>query len=132
RETCHPQFKPLFRWLEPRRAALADALYPDLMLFGEWCWAVHSVQYTQLPDWFLAFDVYDRSRGEFWSVSRRDELVRSLGLKLVPQLGRGRFGLKDLQGLLGRSQLTDASAEGLYVRWDEGEHLSGRAKLVRP
>jgi ATP-dependent RNA circularization protein (DNA/RNA ligase family) len=132
REACHPQFKPLFRWLESRRATLADALFPDLMLFGEWCWAVHSVQYTQLPDWFLAFDVYDRSRGEFWSAVRRDEFVRNLGLELVPRMGKGRFSLEELQGLLGRSLLTEAPAEGLYVRWDEGEHLAARAKLVRP
>ena len=132
RETCHPQFKPLFRWLEPRRDALADALFPDLMLFGEWCWVVHSVRYTKLPDWFLAFDVYDRSKGEFWSAVRRDVLTHRLGLELVPKLGEGRFNLEQLQQLLSSSRLSDASAEGLYIRWDEPDRLVARAKLVRP
>ncbi len=131
RESCHPQFKPLFRWLEPRRDALTDALHPHLMLFGEWCWAVHSVRYTALPDWFLAFDVYDRANEQFWSAQRRDELVARLGISLVPQVARGRFDLAGLTRLLGTSRLANTPAEGLYIRRDEGDHLLARAKLVR-
>lgn len=132
REASHPQFKPLFRWLEARRDSLVDALFPDLMLFGEWCYAVHSVRYTKLPDWLLAFDVYDRRRAEFWSTDRRNELVVHLGLDLVPRLARGRFGVGEVQRLLGQSQLGDEPAEGLYVRRDGGDWLRARAKLVRP
>lgn len=127
----HGQFKPLRRWIDARRHQIADALYPDLMLFGEWCYAVHSVQYLRLPDWFLAFDVYDRGVGEFWSAARRDALVGGLGLALVPRLGAGRFDLRGLTALLGRSQLSDGPAEGLYIRRDEGDRLVARAKLVR-
>lgn len=128
---CHPQFKPLFSWLKPREHRLADALFPDLMLFGEWCYAVHSIQYDALPDWFLVFDVYDRAKGEFWSSRKRDELAAELGLATVPKLGEGRFDLPGLMGLLGNSRLTTGPAEGLYVRKEEGDRLVTRAKLVR-
>jgi ATP-dependent RNA circularization protein (DNA/RNA ligase family) len=131
REGCHPQFKPLFRWLQPREAELAEALAPDLMLFGEWCYAFHSVRYTKLPDWFLAFDVYDRARGAFWSAERRDVLAAKLGLAVVPSLGAGRFDLAQLRGLLGSSKLTEGAPEGLYVRRDQNGELAARAKLVR-
>ena len=131
REHAHPQFKPLFRWLQGRGSEIADALFPDLMLFGEWCYAVHSVRYTRLPDWFLAFDVYDRARHEFWSEARRDELVNELGIALVPRLGSGRFDLSGVQALLGNSRLAEGPAEGLYVRRDAGGQLVARAKLVR-
>jgi ATP-dependent RNA circularization protein (DNA/RNA ligase family) len=131
RAEVHPQFKPLFRWLDPRRHALSEALLPDLIVFGEWCYAVHSVRYTKLPDWFLAFDVFDRGRREFWSATRRDALAARLGLALVPSLGAGRFDLAALRALLGTSKLADVPAEGLYVRRDEGDHLAARAKLVR-
>ncbi len=131
-EGGHGQWKPLKRWVQARTDALVDALFPDLMLFGEWCYAVHSVHYTRLPDWFLAFDVYDRAIGEFWSVTRRDGLISKLGLAVVPRLGVGRFELPQLKGLLGNSQLVDGPAEGLYVRHDADERLFARAKLVRP
>lgn len=131
REHDHPQFKPLTRWLQPREDRLAEALFPDLMLFGEWCYAVHSVRYSQLPDWFLAFDIYDRSCDEFWSAARRNALVAELGLALVPRLGAGRFDLPGLRTLLGNSHLADGPAEGLYVRRDATDRLVARAKLVR-
>jgi hypothetical protein len=127
----HGQWKSLKRWVDARTPALADALFPDLILFGEWCYAVHSVRYTRLPDWFLTFDVYDRARGEFWSAARRDALAASLGLAVVPRLGVGRFNLSQLKTLLGSSRMADGPAEGLYVRRDLGGHLVARAKLVR-
>jgi len=130
-EGGHGQWKPLKRWLAPRADELAAALFPDLMLSGEWCYAVHSVRYTRLPDWFLAFDVYDRASGKFWSVERRNELVATLSLAVVPVLASGRFDMAGLRALLGSSRLTDGPAEGLYVRRDADRHLMSRAKLVR-
>jgi hypothetical protein len=126
------QWKPFARWLETRKDDLADALLPNLLLFGEWCYAVHSVRYTRLPDWFLAFDVFDRDRGEFWSTARRDELAARLKIACVPSLGTGHFSLGQLQNLLTRSQLRDGPAEGIYVRREKDGRLIARAKLVRP
>lgn len=125
------QWKPLARWLASRRHDLTEALFPHLMLFGEWCYAVHSVRYTRLTDWFLAFDVYDRARGEFWSADRRDALAAELRVAVVPRLAKGRFDLTRLEELLGRSAVTDGPAEGLYVRREESGRLVARAKLVR-
>lgn len=132
RQTCHPQFKPLFRWLDVHRHALSDVLLADLILFGEWCFAVHSVRYTKLPDWFLAFDVYDQRHGEFWSAARRDELIDRVGLARVPTLAQGQLTIDEVAGMLGTSAFSDDPAEGVYVRKDDGERLVGRAKLVRP
>ena len=126
-----PQFQPLWSWLEARREPLLRALGSHLTLFGEWCFAVHSVHYDALPDWFLAFDVYDRSAGRFWSAARRDALLSSLGISAVPALARGHFSLEEIQRMLGPSRLTSAPMEGLYVRRDEGGFLTTRAKLVR-
>lgn len=131
-EHAHPQFNPLFRWLSLRENEIADALFPDLILFGEWCYAVHSVTYTRLPDWFLAFDIYDRGTGEFWSTANRDELVGRLGLSLVPRLVEGHFDVAGLRPFLRESRVTVGPPEGLYVRRETSEHLIARAKLVRP
>jgi hypothetical protein len=125
------QWKPLKRWLAAREQALLEALDPGLILFGEWCYAVHSVRYTRLPDWFLVFDVYNTSGREFWSVERRNALAVRVGAAVVPELGRGRFDLGSILRLLGRSQLTDSPAEGLYVRREAEGRLVQRAKLVR-
>jgi RNA ligase len=125
------QWRPLKRWLATRQHALIETLAPNLILFGEWCYAVHTVRYTRLPDWFLAFDVYDRAKREFWSVERRNDLVSRLGVVAVPELARGHFTLDGLKGLTNRSQLTDGPTEGLYVRRESSGRLLTRAKLVR-
>ncbi|MBP7778696.1 MAG: RNA ligase family protein [Acidobacteria bacterium] len=130
-EVPQGQWKPLKRWLSTRRHALAEALGQDLMLFGEWCYAVHSVRYTRLPDWFLAFDVYDLRKAEFWSANRRTELARSLDIVTVPERGRGHYDVAGLKALLGKSQVSDGAAEGLYVRREANGVLAARAKLVR-
>jgi hypothetical protein len=130
-ESLHPQFRPLRQWLGHHRLRLIDALTPDLILFGEWCYATHSIHYTHLPDWFVGFDVYDRGLGKFWSVDRRDPLMAAVGLTVVPQLAHGRLDMDDLLRLLGRSHFTEGLAEGLYVRRDHEGHLEQRAKLVR-
>ncbi len=130
-ETPQGQWKPLKRWLATRQRSLVDALWPDLVLFGEWCFAVHGVRYTRMPDWFLAFDVYDRTKGEFWSADRRNELVMRLDIRPVPELGRGHQTVDSLMKLLVQSQLADGPAEGLYVRKEASGILKARAKLVR-
>jgi hypothetical protein len=131
----HLQFKPLRRWMDEHRLTLLDALGRDLILFGEWCVAVHSIEYTALPDWFLAFDVYERSTGVFWSADRRDALCAELGIHVVPQVAKGRFDRSGFQSLLGPSKLGAAQAEGIYVRIDEGSgteaRLAARSKIVR-
>lgn len=132
RGKVHEQFKPIFHWLEIRAHELSKALFPDLILFGEWCYAVHSVHYDRLPDWFLAFDVFDCTSDRFWSTTRRNALVERIGLCRVPLLAKGVFDLPRLITLLGESRLTNGPAEGLYVRRDQGDFLESRAKLVRP
>ena len=102
------------------------------MLFGEWCYAEHSVAYDELPDWLLVFDVYDRGEGRFWSRKRREALVERVGLCSVPLLDEGVFSTASLRKKLGRSRVGNVPAEGIYLRWDDGDWLLARAKVVRP
>ncbi|MBF0250173.1 MAG: RNA ligase family protein [Alphaproteobacteria bacterium] len=131
----HPysgQWKKLGEWL----ALYADTLFEHLsdrcILFGEWCYAQHSIFYDRLPDWFLAFDIYDRDAGRFLATARRDRLLVEMHISRVPGIARGRFTYPELQKLLSQSKLTDQSAEGIYLRIDHGDWLEQRAKLVRP
>tara|TARA_R110001583_G_scaffold194614_1_gene365952 strand:- start:2805 stop:3407 length:603 start_codon:yes stop_codon:yes gene_type:complete len=127
------QFSRLFGWLEQHRIGLETVLSHDLILFGEWCAAVHSVKYTRLSDWFLLFDVYDRTEGKFWSCSRRDELAYRAGIDVVPHLVREKVSLSGLEALLQKSSSSfcDGPMEGLVIRQDSEKWNEARAKLVR-
>ena len=128
--TGAPQFRSLWRWMAAHDG-LRQRLGRELILFGEWCYARHSVGYDKLPDWFVAFDVYDRVAQRFWSRARRDVLCQALAVCVVPILAEGRFTLPDLIKLMGTSRMGSEPMEGVYLRWDAGEYLTARAKLVR-
>lgn len=126
------QWKKLAEWINQRSDALFEQLIDRYILFGDWCYAQHSVVYDRLPDWFLGFDIYDKTTARFLSSTRRDEIFRLIGLFHVPRIGSGHFTLVQLSELLSLSQLSDEAAEGLYLRFDQGGWLVQRAKLVRP
>jgi hypothetical protein len=124
---AHPQFNPMWSWISRKEPALADALGRDRILFGEWCFAVHSVRYDRLPDWFLGFDIYDRTAGRFWSTQKRNALLDLAGISATTNLNALTRRLESEQSHVGSGPL-----EGLYLRREDSEWLQARAKLVRP
>ncbi len=125
------QFAPLWAWLSERETRLFDALEDRFILFGEWCYARHSIHYTRLPDYFLAFDVFDRREHDFLSSVRRDEICGDLNLATVPKVGAGLFSLDEISRLIGLSSLYDGPMEGVYLRQESSSRLIQRAKVVR-
>jgi|SRR6218665_2270314 len=129
------QFARLPSWLAVHADTLLTVLTPELMLFGEWCAARHSLDYNALPDWFLLFDVYDRTTGRFWSTARRNALAQATGLTTVPQVFQGHTTLAALkQRVMSIPSLYRAGQplEGLVIRRESADWCDARAKLVRP
>ena len=128
------QFSRLNAWLAVHEETLFDGLGESLILFGEWVAAVHSLEYPCLPDYFLAFDVYDRVERKFWSSARRDELVGKLGLHHIHEIGKGDYQLVAIERLLlsATSAYRNDACEGVYLRQEDSDWLIARAKLVHP
>jgi ATP-dependent RNA circularization protein (DNA/RNA ligase family) len=133
------QFGSLERWLKVHgadlRVFLLDPEHRQLILFGEWCAARHSVAYTHLPDLFLLFDIADRSTQRFWSRQRRNEVAALLNLATVPLLqDESRHELNRLSDELDHysSLYHPGPPEGIILRRDNQEWCQARAKLVRP
>jgi ATP-dependent RNA circularization protein (DNA/RNA ligase family) len=128
------QFARLPAWLVQHDEGLRAVLTPNLILFGEWCAARHSLEYAALPDWFLLFDVYDRTADRFWSTPRRNELASSAGLVTVPSVLHGKATIPTLKKLVGvTASLYRAGAlEGVVIRRESVDWCEARAKLVRP
>ena len=129
------QFARLPAWLAQHEVGLRAVLRPELMLFGEWCAARHSLDYNALPDWFLLFDVYDRNSGRFWSTSRRNALASQAGLFTVPLIASGYITLAELKQLLmdtSSRYRNGLPLEGVVVRRESIDWCEARAKLVRP
>lgn len=127
------QWERLRGWAAGHEAALRAHLPQNHVLFGEWCYAKHSVFYDRLPDWFVAFDIYDSATQKFWSAERRNSLLQPAGIFPVPKIASGRFTLQQLTQMLEKpSEFGTEPREGIYIRHEQDGRLIARAKLVRP
>lgn len=128
------QFARLPAWLAQHGEGLRSVLASNLIVFGEWCAARHSLDYAALPDWFLLFDVYDRTAERFWSTPRRNALAQAAGLATVPQVLQGKTTITALKQLVATkpSQYREGTLEGVVIRRESADWCEARAKLVRP
>jgi ATP-dependent RNA circularization protein (DNA/RNA ligase family) len=126
------QWKKLEQWLKYRKETFFDHLHAQYILFGEWCFARHSVGYDSLPDYFLGFDIFNKQNRRFLSIKKRNERFKDMDISAVPLIDQGIFSFQQLGELMGKSRFSDEPAEGIYLRHDEGEWLKDRAKLVKP
>lgn len=140
----HPQFAPLDQWLARHTADLWRVLTPGRhILYGEWLYATHSVEYTRLPGWFVAYDLYDRLTGAFASRDYLAKVLAETSIPHVPVIYRGPVqSVEQLLAMVdGPSAFNDARREGFVLRLLRQPHgvaadaeegaLELRAKLVR-
>jgi hypothetical protein len=155
------QFTLLKSWANRFRHELWSILRDRYIMYGEWVYAKHTIFYTDLPHYFLEFDIYDTQTGMFFSTPRRCAFlseapfvasVRVLHARTVPShaalaalIGPSPFIAQDhldqlrvhcvKQGIDAEraEKETDASAfmEGLYIKIEEGGVVTERYKLVR-
>ena len=95
--SSHPQFARLNDWIFAHEEALFNLLIEDVILFGEWCYMRHSIQYDRLTDWFVAFDLYDRKAGKFWTRDRRTKRLAGTEICEVPFLGKRIVSKRDIE-----------------------------------
>ena len=155
------QFDLFKRWAGRHTHALWSILGSLYVMYGEWLYAKHTIFYTDLPHYFLEFDLYDTHAGVFLSTPRRREILAAAPF-VVPvfvlregavaslaalrqMIGPSRFIAGDhrarLRALAATRGLdveraareTDASGlmEGLYIKVEEDGVVAERYKYVR-
>lgn len=133
----HAQFKYLDKWLFNHNAELRRILMNSdrYILYGEWVYARHSIHYTNLPDWFVAFDLYDKLEEKFWSRNRLENHLHGSSIYLINIVASRSFdNLEQLSSLVHtKSIYYDGEVEGLYFRISDesNEWLLDRGKIVR-
>ena len=155
------QFNLLKTWARRYTLELWEALGNRYVMYGEWLYAKHTVFYTDLPHYFMEFDILDKTSGQFLSTARRRSFLRHLPfVSSVKVLHEGEVNtLEDLIKLIGPSYFikqeqkqllaklctergidyartlkeTDTSAimEGLYIKVEEEDVVQERYKYVR-
>ncbi len=155
------QFGLLKAWAGRYRHELWELLTDRYVMYGEWLYAKHTIFYTDLPHYFLEFDILDTATGVFLSTPCRHELLRDAPFvasvavlhagvvpalaDLVAMIGPSRFIAADHAAQLRAAgtaygldpeqvaRETDSSGlmEGLFVKIEEAGAVTGRYKYVR-
>lgn len=131
------QYNAFRNWVFHRTEILWNILGTRWVLFGEWLWQTHALYYQRLPDYFVAFDLMDRVSLRFGG-SKAVAGVLNDRLPAAPILWSGTPHSSDeLLSIVQRlceapSRFADCPPEGIYLRFERGGRLVGRAKYRRP
>jgi hypothetical protein len=148
-------------WAGRYTTSLWELLGDRYIMYGEWLYARHTIFYTDLPHYFLEFDILDTHTGHFLDTPRRQALlamtpciqsVRVLhagtvttNTDLIGMAGLSAFisadHLERLQQQCARLEIDSAVAvretdptmlmEGLYIKAEEEGNVTKRYKYVR-
>lgn len=154
------QFSLFKQWAN----AIADDMYIILgdqyIMYGEWCYAKHSVFYDMLPHYFLEFDIYDKINNFWLDTESRHSLLKDLPIVSVPVVHKGNIkNNKEIAKLIKPSLFKSADwkenlriqaerhnidpdqavketekshlSEGLYIKQEKDGKVIGRYKYVR-
>lgn len=105
-------------------------------VFGEWCLAQHGIQYTKLPDWFIAYDVYDFEKRRFLDPALARSILKDAGFSLPRLFHIGPFegSFEDMERWANETaEWAETKAEGVYIKVydNESNAIIDRFKMVR-
>lgn len=130
------QFASVWNWWYENRAKFeAIAEQGPYSVYGEWMIAQHGIHYTRLPDWFIAYDVYDYAENYWLASPLARNILQQAGLCVPPFYWQGKYegGTYDnLEGYANaESPWADSKVEGVYVKVYDDKKVTHRFKMVR-
>lgn len=130
------QFSAIWTWFYTNQKKL-EKLEKKLgflpSVYGEWLFAQHVIAYDKLPDWFIAYDIYDHERKLFIDPNDAIEALKSVGFATAPNLAVDVRNTSELLALRdGPSAFADTPREGIYLKSSDGLKVTGRFKMVAP
>lgn len=142
RSHAGPPAHKSFNNLKARHAIWKNQIPEGISIFGEWCYAVHSIRYSILQNHFNVIGVRDDVSGKWLDWEHVELWAEELDVPTVPVILKGALANKaDLKEitieLSNLSSIYGREREGLVVRTFEGptvnvaNQLEGLAKWVR-
>ena len=125
------QYAPIWNWYYENKDKFVDLPY---VVYGEWMWAKHGIDYTNLPDYFIAFDLYDYENKFFLDPNKTRNILQERGFIVPPLLFKGKVKTyEELAALYEcKSEYSKDLREGVYIKIGDGQRMTYRYKMVRP
>lgn len=147
-----PVNHPAFDWLKRKHAEVRLRIPDAVSVFGEYLYAVHTIEYEMLPSYLMIIAIRDDHTDRWFSWEETQRWASDLGFPTVPVLDIRRFdSASELQSVT--TQLAAAGGlfgerEGLVVRraeafstadfpryvgkWVRVDHVQGEHWMLGP
>jgi hypothetical protein len=129
------QFASAWNWMHQNKS-MFDILdqYGPYSVYGEWMVQQHGMMYDALPEWFIAFDIYNWEKKCYIDPNKAKDIFRNCGFSFVPTLLYGKLDSYDKLEKLANSPshfTSNAKCEGVIVKVSNGELIEAKFKMVR-
>jgi len=118
---------PSRSWLKAFHSTIKDQIPEGWRVCGENLYATHSIHYTNLESYFLAFSIWDE-KNNCLPYDEFLEWCQLIGVKWVPVLDVCEFDIENLMNLA--NSLNTSVQEGYVVRWSDGFHYTQFSQAV--
>jgi ATP-dependent RNA circularization protein (DNA/RNA ligase family) len=127
----HEQFQYFHAWANRMKYDNIMSVPPWYLIYGELLYAVHTIYYDSLPDYFLVFDILDLKKDHWMCREEKEDFCGQFGFDIVPLVAEGYFNIDDLYDLMPKESAFGEVAEGMVIkRYRKKEYLRG--KIVKP
>jgi ATP-dependent RNA circularization protein (DNA/RNA ligase family) len=117
------QFHILPEWIYPKYEMLLEKLGDKLVLFGEWLHHKHTVPYDELPDWFIAYDLWDKEAKNFVPFKDFCHIMDECEIHHVPILFEGVIQNENhLIEFISKSRFGSEEMEGIVIHSPDGKY----------
>jgi|GEM_PF-2758041 len=129
------QFKSAWNWVNDHRndiKKISNKLMSEITIYGDWMLAYHSIKYDQLPDWFIAYDIWIMEDKQFLSPKIVEELLSETNISYVKPY---KVILNDISDVIKWSELKsdfikDGIREGIVIKKSNGDYIENSYKVV--
>lgn len=132
-----PPAHPSFDGLKALHGQVKYKIPEDYQFFGEWCFAKHSIEYAELPGYFMMFNVRKMNPiCPLWASWEEVKMwAEELGVPTVPVLFEGtvnyEYQLKELvESFMNQPSACGGIREGVVVRIAQGFSDNNFSKSV--
>lgn len=128
---AHKSFAPL----KQMHGYLQTKIPDNISIFGEWCYALHSIEYTMLQSYLNVFGVRNDLTGEWAEWDEVSLWADELGVATVPVLLRGVISDKEklkelIISLSNLSSIYGPTREGVVIRTIKGPYVNDKNQIV--
>lgn len=104
-------FDGLWSWIYQHTAEIEKSA--GHLVFGEWMKPQHSVVYDNLPDFFIAFDVYDQKVKRFLNRKKKEAFLEGCGISCISLVFEGKCSRLTLPELVDEKPSNYSSTDNM-------------------